>query len=183
MNIVSLFRTGCAGIALALMPIVAIASPLTDGDIKTLRGVFGFDQAVHETANIVVANWKLDSKHAACARPIISATYSAIVDRFVREGLPNYGAAADWLRFADTKGGTIFLAAMRQMMIAKIKGGEAPDFQDIRSRMTDDESADVSAFLASPTGIAGLPKLESMNPQEDAALTVNLQAKCDVKAR
>ena len=181
MSRVHALRLRLAGLVLALLPMAAIAAPLTRHDVAALSTIFGFDKAVTMTEDVAVSRMpNLDPNQATCVRPLIALTYSGIVDRSVRAAVPNHEAAVAWLRFAQSKGGAILLAALRESLASAIKGGPTLSHEEILSRMDDSEAAEVSAFMATPTA-AGHPNLQSMSPQDNATLNVEMRSQCGVK--
>ena len=92
-------------------------------------------------------------------------------------------AVEDWLRFAQTPGGSRFMEFVRSGVVATVRNQPRPEPEPFMRGMTPEQLADVSRFVTSPAAAVlkrDFPDLD-LPPQQQATLAKQVKAQCGVE--
>jgi hypothetical protein len=172
-----------AGLALSLLPALAAATPTTAADLAAMRALTGFDKVPGAVADQLLANPGApptrDAAQRACVRSVLVGAYAAKTDAALKRTFATHEDVLAWQRFAATRGGRALLDHLREGVLAMSSGRKPPLESALDAKLDATARADIEAFVATPLGAKGPPRLEALTNADAAAIDRQVQ-RCGV---
>lgn len=176
-----------AAAVLSLSPVLAMAAAPTDRQVVQVQQLLGFDEAFAQTMdqkfNQSPELARYSSRERSCVSGLVQPAFAGALNDSFRHLFGDGEVIEDWMRFAQTPGGSRFMEFVRSGVVATARNQPRPEPETFMQGMTPEQLDDVAQFMSSPSAAVlkrDFPEVD-LSQDQQASLAQQVKSQCGVE--